>query len=870
MTKTFFMLALMLLISTVLSHSGVISIDLGSDTFKIGRVKPGTVENTLDIVLNSQSKRKSPSLIVFEGDFIYAGEAAINLANKKPKQALDNFVTSVDFHQVDMNKTLTALSSLISRAADLSPFDSPSVVLALPPAMGAHQRALFADAVEAADLPISGLISQPLAVALNHVATTRQPEDILILDAGSSSTSISLVTVNLVKEKGRGSKGRSREGLHLSLAWTRTVPSGGRDITDALLEQVIPEAEAAIGRKLTARLLRRLWAGCEKAKIGLTINPSARVRVDSLTGEIDFSSSPLLREELTQMVEDQLSEPLGQFLEAMPDTYKDKLANATLLMFGGASRFSAVSDIANRLTGLVPHRSVNADEAAALGAALAGALGMGGLRTRTRFELSDLSGDDIVWVSSGGDPFEVAPLSGRMRKNLSFRKQDNFTLTISTGSTLNKALDSSSWKCDISGYPVLPVNDTIQAKTKVQMVTDPFCQLSVLSASFHVFGAANETHSLSVDCYSSTEPGRKPFDPLSSEQIESTVSTLNTARYTRQQASTLASALDRLESAAYHLPDQASGPYSTEEEEERILELAGQAGELADRLIYDSKPCREVICIEQRMNETHAISQEIDELVSALSFRKREESCRPDAVAQLRSQVTAINSSIGLLDASMSLGGRGCSGQLLPFAQTAMKAAKANWESLVALNATWNASEDASWWRRIFKKERDSLDPSDAPSTNLLDYLRDLPAYSTCQSLTNALERSEKLKNSSITLLDSVDGLLERSNASTILNPTVTCEEIHKLRGSLVRFKQRVDKHMKNLSRVSRDWTNALELLYEEAQEQLERVAAPLVEVETGNVTFSSHVNDSSIPEPIIQESPAAEAPSEVETKDEL
>jgi hypoxia up-regulated 1 len=59
---------LLLLLGTVLftlTQGVIVSIDYGTEWFKIGIVKPGT---PFDLVLNAESKRKTDAIVAFKGD----------------------------------------------------------------------------------------------------------------------------------------------------------------------------------------------------------------------------------------------------------------------------------------------------------------------------------------------------------------------------------------------------------------------------------------------------------------------------------------------------------------------------------------------------------------------------------------------------------------------------------------------------------------------------------------------------------------------------------------------------------------------------------------------------------------------------------
>ncbi|KAF9999447.1 lumenal Hsp70 protein, partial [Modicella reniformis] len=75
-----------LCLDTVPVDAAVMSIDYGTDWFKVGLVKPGI---PFDIVLNAESKRKTQSAITLRGDDRAFGSEALGLATRFPQ---DSFI----------------------------------------------------------------------------------------------------------------------------------------------------------------------------------------------------------------------------------------------------------------------------------------------------------------------------------------------------------------------------------------------------------------------------------------------------------------------------------------------------------------------------------------------------------------------------------------------------------------------------------------------------------------------------------------------------------------------------------------------------------------------------------------------------------
>lgn len=71
-----------LLLSQNAEAAAVISIDLGSEWMKVGIVSPGV---PMEIVLNKESKRKTPAVLALRDNVRTFGEDAVNIGVRFPK-----------------------------------------------------------------------------------------------------------------------------------------------------------------------------------------------------------------------------------------------------------------------------------------------------------------------------------------------------------------------------------------------------------------------------------------------------------------------------------------------------------------------------------------------------------------------------------------------------------------------------------------------------------------------------------------------------------------------------------------------------------------------------------------------------------------
>ncbi|KAI2563166.1 hypoxia up-regulated 1, partial [Homo sapiens] len=66
----------------------VMSVDLGSESMKVAIVKPGV---PMEIVLNKESRRKTPVIVTLKENERFFGDSAASMAIKNPKATLRYF-----------------------------------------------------------------------------------------------------------------------------------------------------------------------------------------------------------------------------------------------------------------------------------------------------------------------------------------------------------------------------------------------------------------------------------------------------------------------------------------------------------------------------------------------------------------------------------------------------------------------------------------------------------------------------------------------------------------------------------------------------------------------------------------------------------
>ena len=156
---------------------------------------------------------------------------------------------------------------------------------------------------------------------------------------------------------------------------------GGDDIDELLIDHIAKEFKKKEGVDLREdkTALQRLKDAAEKAKIELSSAQKAIINLPYITAT---SSGPkhlnmeLTRAKFEELIEDILDKLKGPAENAMKDAGLKAKDIDKVILVGGSTRIPAVQKLVKELTGKEGDKSVNPDEAVALGAAIqAGVIG---------------------------------------------------------------------------------------------------------------------------------------------------------------------------------------------------------------------------------------------------------------------------------------------------------------------------------------------------------------------------------------------------------------------------------------------------------------------------------------------------------------
>jgi len=171
---------------------------------------------------------------------------------------------------------------------------------------------------------------------------------------------------------------------------------GGEDFDNELLSFLVKEFQREQGIDLSkdAMALQRVREAAEKAKVELSSSAQTDVNLPYLTMDATgpkHMNLKLTRAKFEQIVGDLIKKTVEPCLKAMKDAEVSKSDIGEVILVGGMSRMPKVQDTCKEIFGRAPSKSVNPDEAVAMGAAIQGGVLAGDVTDVLLLDVTPLS-----------------------------------------------------------------------------------------------------------------------------------------------------------------------------------------------------------------------------------------------------------------------------------------------------------------------------------------------------------------------------------------------------------------------------------------------------------------------------------------------
>ncbi|KAF0750652.1 hypothetical protein AaE_006632 [Aphanomyces astaci] len=383
-------------------ESNLAGVDFGGEFFKIALVKPG---KSFEIVTNVHSKRKTETIVSFNGEERLFGADAMNIEVRRPQNAYSQIRrllgTTVTHPLVEsMTKseyfpyTLThndTRGSVGLKHDDEHTFHAEELVamvfthaktitneFAEGPVRDWRQAVI--DAAEIAGIRVLSLIDENTAAALHHALSIDVPEvgkptRVMFYNMGSTSLQVSVVeyTSRIVPDGFKKNK-TIVDFEVLGKSWDESL--GGSQFDLRLADKFADEFNTKLKKgddiRLVPRAMAKLRAAARKTKIVLSANEVIPVVVPSLHADLDFKSNAK-RSEFEALCADLFGRVLGPVESVLQKTGLAKTDLSAIEIIGGGVRIPKIQSLLKGYFERDLGLHLNGDEAMALGAAFHGA-----------------------------------------------------------------------------------------------------------------------------------------------------------------------------------------------------------------------------------------------------------------------------------------------------------------------------------------------------------------------------------------------------------------------------------------------------------------------------------------------------------------
>ena len=235
-------------------------------------------------------------------------------------------------------------------------------VITVPAYFNDAQRQATKDAGVIAGLEVLRIINEPTAAALAY-GLDRKMKDatIAVFDLGGGTFDITILQMG--------------EGVFEVKSTNGDTFLGGDDFDQKVLDWLVQEFRQETGIDLSKdrMALQRLRDAAERAKIELSSTLETEINLPFITADAagpQHLVKTLSRSKLEQLVADLIKRTEGPCRQALADAGLSAREVDEVILVGGMTRMPAVQEKVKEIFGREPSRSVNPDEAVALGAAI--------------------------------------------------------------------------------------------------------------------------------------------------------------------------------------------------------------------------------------------------------------------------------------------------------------------------------------------------------------------------------------------------------------------------------------------------------------------------------------------------------------------
>ncbi|KXJ96790.1 hsp70-like protein [Microdochium bolleyi] len=372
-------------------YGTVIGIDLGTTYSCVGVMQKGKVE----ILVNDQGNRITPSYVAYTNDERLVGDAAKQQAasnptntvfdvkrfigrkfNEKEVQAdLKHYpykvvnkdgkpLIQVEYQGETKKYTPEQISAVIlgkmkEVAESYLGKKVTHAVVTVPAYFNDNQRQATKDAGVIAGLNVLRIVNEPTAAAIAYgLDKTGGERHIIVYDLGGGTFDVSLLSID--------------EGVFEVLATAGDTHLGGEDFDQRVINYFAKSYNKKNGVDITKDLkaMGKLKREAEKAKRTLSSQKTTRIEIEAFFEGNDFSET-LTRAKFEELNMDLFKRTLKPVKQVLDDAKMKKDEIDDIVLVGGSTRIPKVVELLEEFfSGKKASKNINPDEAVAFGAAV--------------------------------------------------------------------------------------------------------------------------------------------------------------------------------------------------------------------------------------------------------------------------------------------------------------------------------------------------------------------------------------------------------------------------------------------------------------------------------------------------------------------
>ena len=388
----------------------VIGIDLGTTNSCVSVIEGSTPA----VIVNSEGKRTTPSVVSFKEGEIRIGDPAKRQAITNPENtvySVKRFIGSnydeikneagkmpykvkkekggkvvVEANgktYVPQEISAMVLQNLRKTAEDYLGEDVKQAVITVPAYFNDSQRQATKEAGEIAGLEVLRIINEPTAAALAYGLDKGDKDvKVAVYDLGGGTFDVSILEIG--------------SGVFEVLSTNGDTHLGGDNFDEKIIDWIVQEfkSESGVDASQDPMAYQRIREAAEKTKVELSSSLETEINLPYLSAD---ASGPkhfvkkLSKAQFESMTDDLVQRTLGPCRKALKDAGLKASDIDEVILVGGSTRIPKVQEEVEKLFGKKPSKNVNPDEVVAIGAAIQGGVLTGEVNDVLLLDVTPLS-----------------------------------------------------------------------------------------------------------------------------------------------------------------------------------------------------------------------------------------------------------------------------------------------------------------------------------------------------------------------------------------------------------------------------------------------------------------------------------------------